>query len=159
MRKTNLMMAGLMGASLLALAPAANADPAGVKVGTLTCNVASGWGHVVASSRRMDCRYHRTNGRTERYTGTMSRYGVDLGYTQGGALVWEVVAPTSDVGRGALEGNYAGAAANATVGLGAGANILVGGFDRSIALQPLSLEGNTGLAVAAGVGVMRLRAA
>lgn len=69
------------------------------------------------------------------------------------------MAPTSNVGRTALEGNYGGLAANATVGIGVGANVLVGGLDRSIALQPLSVEGNSGLALAAGVGVMRLRSA
>ena len=107
----------------------------------------------------MNCTFHPIHRGTEHYRGTLTRYGVDVGYTSRGELVWAVVAPTSNVRRTALEGDYAGASANATVGVGAGANVLVGGFDRSIALQPLSVEGNTGLALAAGVGVIRLRAA
>ena len=58
--------------------------------------------------------------------------------------------------RGALAGAYAGATASATVGVGAGANVLVGGFNRSITLQPVSIEGNTGLNVAAGIGEITL---
>ena len=60
-------------------------------------------------------------------------------------------------GRGALEGDYAGATASATVGVGLGANVLIGGLDKSIALQPLSVSGNTGLNIAAGVGVITLK--
>ena len=157
MRKATILKAGVLTAALMAFAPAAQSSPSGVRVGTLTCHVKSGWGHVVTSSRPMDCDFRPGHRAPEHYRGTLSRYGVDLGYTRGGALIWEVIAPTSDVRAGALEGNYAGASADATVGLGAGANILVGGLDRSIALQPLSVEGNTGIALAAGVGVMNLK--
>ena len=73
------------------------------------------------------------NGHREHYTGTISKFGVDIGYTEGGVLVWGVFAPTSDVRQGALSGDYAGATAQATVGVGLGANVLVGGFDKSIA--------------------------
>ena len=93
----------------------------------------------------------------EHYTGELRRYGVDIGYTSNATLIWGVVAPTSDIGTGALEGDYGGASAQVTAGLGVGANALIGGFDRSIALQPVSVEGNTGLAVAAGAGVITLR--
>ncbi|HWA00658.1 MAG TPA: DUF992 domain-containing protein, partial [Caulobacterales bacterium] len=75
-----------------------------------------------------------------------------------GTLVWAVVAPSSNVGRTALEGSYGGVSADATVGVGGAAHILVGGLDRSITLQPLSVEGNTGVALAAGVGVLHLKA-
>ncbi len=74
-------------------------------------------------------------------------------------LVWGVFAPSSDVRPGALQGDYAGATASATVGVGLGANVLVGGLDKSIALQPLSVEGNRGLNVAAGVGAISLTSA
>jgi di/tricarboxylate transporter len=81
---------------------------------------------------------------------------VDVGYQDGGVLVWGVIAPTSDMRKGALGGNYAGATASATVGIGLGANVLVGGLDKSIALQPVSIEGNKGLNLAAGIGAVDL---
>ena len=74
-------------------------------------------------------------------------------------LVWAVFAPTANIGPGALAGNYVGATASATVGAGVGANLLVGGSNRTITLQPLSIEGNTGLNAAAGIGAMTLRRA
>ncbi len=158
MRKTCLA-AALMATSMFALAPQTQAAQSGVRIGTLTCHVKGAWGHLVASNRRMNCVYEPYRRHAEHYTGTLSRYGVDIGRTNNGTLIWAVVAPTSNIGRTALEGNYGGVSADATLGIGAGANVLVGGFDRSIALQPLSVEGNSGLALAAGVGVMRLRAA
>src|SRR5262249_60345444 len=123
-----------------------------VRVGTLSCNVAPGWGHVVTSNRNMNCMYRPYHRGAERYVGTLSRYGVDLGHTRGGTLIWAVIAPTSNVGRTALEGNYGGVSADATLGVGAGAHVLIGGFDRSITLQPFSVEGNTGVALSAWAG-------
>lgn len=157
MRKQNLLMSAVIGVALLGLMPSAQADNPGVNVGTLQCEVEGGWGHVIASSRDMNCIFRPVDGGAEHYKGQLRRYGVDLGYTSDARLVWGVVAATSDMTRGALEGEYAGASAQATVGVGLGANVLVGGLDRSIALQPLSPEGNTGAAVAAGVGVIVLR--
>jgi len=154
-----MMGAAVLAAGALAFAGTADAAPHGVKVGTLTCNVASGWGFVFGSSKDLHCTF-RPNKRTgEHYTGSISKFGIDIGYTEGGVLVWGVFAPSSDVRAGALEGDYAGATASATVGVGLGANVLVGGFDKSFALQPLSVEGNRGLNVAAGVGAISLKAA
>jgi uncharacterized protein DUF992 len=151
---------GLIGAVALAaftFAAPATAAPHGVKVGTLTCNVASGWGFVFGSSKDLHCTF-RPNAHTgEHYTGSISKFGIDVGYTEGGVLVWGVFAPSSDVRAGALEGDYVGASAQATVGVGLGANVLVGGFDKSFALQPLSVSGNEGLNVAAGIGAISLR--
>jgi hypothetical protein len=143
-------------AALLALAnPAAAAG--GVKIGVLTCQVSSGWGFVFGSSKDLHCNFSPSaRGGGERYVGSVSKFGVDVGYTAGGVLVWDVIAPTSTIKRGALAGAYAGATASATVGVGAGANVLVGGFNRSITLQPISIEGNTGLNVAAGIGEITL---
>ena len=117
MRKNSFLKTCFVTAALLATATASQASPAGVRIGTLTCDVAHGWGHVVTSSRQLNCLYHPRHRAPERYTGTLSKYGVDLGYTRSGSMIWEVIAPTSNVGRGALEGRYAGASANATVGL------------------------------------------
>ena len=84
-----------------------------------------------------------------------TNFGVDIGYTQGGVLLWGVFAPSANLAPGGLSGNYVGATGSATVG--AGANVLVGGSNRTISLQPLSIEGNTGLNVAAGIGAISLR--
>src|ERR1700749_4127291 len=157
-KKIRLMMsAAAIGALALAAAPA-QAGPSGVRVGTLTCNVASGWGFVFGSSKDLRCTF-RGNARHEHYSGTVSKYGVDIGYTDGGVLFWGLFAPTSDIREGALNGDYAAATASATVGVGLGANVLVGGFDKSIALQPVSVEGNKGLNVAAGIGSISLKVA
>jgi hypothetical protein len=144
-------------AAVVALSGATHAAPAGIKVGTLTCDVAAGAGFVFGSSKDLTCSYAPSNARMERYTGSISKWGVDIGYTGKGKLVWAVMAPTSDVRPGAIEGEYAGASAQANVGVGLGANVLVGGFDKSIALQPVSVEGSTGLNVAAGIGQISLK--
>ena len=142
--------------SMLVLGPPAYAQ-GGVRVGTLTCSVAGGWGFVFGSSKAIRCTLARVGGRPEHYAGSINKFGVDIGYTQGGVLVWGVFAPTASLAPGALSGNYVGATGSATVGVGAGANVLVGGSNRTISLQPVSIEGNTGLNVAAGIGAMNLR--
>jgi Protein of unknown function (DUF992) len=142
-----------IGALALA-APAAHAQ-AGVKVGTLTCSVSSGWGFIFGSSKDLNCTFAGPHG-YEYYTGVISKFGVDIGYTRGGVLVWTVLAPTAQLSPGSLAGNYAGGTASATVGVGVGANALVGGSTNTISLQPLSLEGNQGLNVAAGIGAITL---
>ena len=74
-----------------------------------------------------------------------------------GILAWDVFAPSEGPKRGALAGDYAGVDASATIGAGVGANALVGGSGRSFTLQPLSIQTQTGLALAAGVASMTLR--
>jgi hypothetical protein len=158
MSKIRLMIGTAATIAVLACTSAANAAPAGIRVGDLTCNVASGFGFIFGSSKDLHCTF-RGNDRREHYVGSISKFGVDIGYTEGGVLVWGVFAPTSDMRTGALQGTYVGAAAQATVGLGLGANVLVGGLDRSIDLQPLSIEGSKGLNVAAGIGSISLKSA
>ena len=145
-------------ASFAAFAPV-QAAPAGVKVGVLTCKVEPGWGYVIGSTKPLHCSYSPTRGRPERYIGDVQKVGVDIGYTDGATMVWAVIAPSSDVGKDALEGNYAGATAGAAVGVGASVNVLVGGFDKSITLQPISVEGGTGVNLAAGVAAISLKQA
>jgi hypothetical protein len=151
----------VIGSLALAIGVLASESPARAqgtaRVGTLSCNVASGWGFVFGSSRALRCTFASASGRTEYYAGSIRRFGVDIGYTRGGVLIWGVLAPTSDLAPGALAGEFVGATASATVGVGAGANVLVGGSGRTISLQPLSLEGSTGLNVAAGIGAISLR--
>jgi len=97
-------------------------------------------------------------GPREVYVGSISKFGLDLGATAGGEMVWAVYAPTTRR-FGALAGHYGGATAEATVGGGLGANVLIGGSDRTITLQPLSVQGQAGLNVAAGVADFELRPA
>ena len=154
----NTLRAAAAGFALLALgAPSAYAADDGVHVGTLECKVEDGWGHLIASSRDMNCTYRPVDGGPERYTGELRRYGLDIGYTSDARLVWAVVAPSSDVGTGALEGDYGGVSAQVTAGLGVGANALVGGSNNSVVLQPLSVEGQTGLNLAVGVAELSIR--
>jgi hypothetical protein len=145
-------------AGLVAAAPAGAAD-AGVKTGFLTCNVSSGFGFIFGSSRDVNCTFAPSVGKDERYKGKIMKFGADIGYVHAAVMVWGVFAPTADVKPGALAGQYAGATASATVGVGVGANVLVGGFNNSVTLQPVSIEGNTGLNVAAGIGALTLEAA
>ena len=157
MRKNPAVLVAAAALAVTALAPGtpARAD-ATVKAGVLTCQVDSGWGFVFGSSRKLKCTYSGS-GRVERYAGTISKFGVDIGYEQSGVIVWGVFAPTSDLGTGALAGSYGGATGGASVGVGAGANVLIGGSTKSISLQPLSIEGSKGLNVAAGIAAISLK--
>jgi hypothetical protein len=128
-----------------------------VQVGTLTCDVAPGVGMVVVSRKEVTCTFQNAAGELETYDGAISKLGVDLGVTQGFGIAWAVFAPSGNVVRGALSGSYVGGTAQATVGVGVGANALIGGFRRSVSLQPLSLSGQTGLNVAAGVAELQLQ--
>jgi hypothetical protein len=129
---------------------------AAVRAGYLTCHVDAGWGFIFGSSRKLDCAYAMQPGYTEYYFGSVTKFGADIGYLQSGVIIWAVLAPTTNLGQGALAGHYGGATASVAVGVGAGANVLLGGFNSSIALQPVSIEGQNGLNVAAGVASMNL---
>ncbi|HMF26115.1 MAG TPA: DUF992 domain-containing protein [Pseudolabrys sp.] len=129
------------------------------RVGTLTCDISGGIGLIITSHKDVTCMFTPSQtGPREVYVGGINKFGLDLGATAGGEMVWAVYAPTTRR-FGALAGNYAGATAEATVGAGLGANVLVGGSDRTIALQPLSVQGQAGLNVAAGVAELTLRPA
>jgi uncharacterized protein DUF992 len=134
---------------------AAPPNRGGVNVGSLSCNAAGGVGFVFGSSRALNCVFTRTDGIGERYAGTIKRFGVDVGFTRESTIVWMVFAPGS-IATGALAGDYGGASAQGTVGVGAGANVLVGGSSNQITLQPVSIEGSVGLNVAAGVAALSL---
>jgi hypothetical protein len=133
----------ILAAGLLALATVPAHSAAGVNVGTLTCDVDSGVGYLIGSSKDVVCVY-RGNGKTEHYVGSISKLGLDLGVTGNQTVVWAVLAPGS-LGKGALAGNYFGASAEATVAVGVGVNALVGGMKKSVTLQPISVSGQTGL--------------
>jgi len=153
-RRSLIFVAGL--AALLGLTAPALAQQS-VKIGSLRCEVSGGLGFIITSQKEIECRYTSANGRHEHYYGLIRKFGLDLGATTGGVLVWDVFAPTRGLQRGALAGDYGGVDASATVGAGFGANALVGGSNRSIALQPLSVEVQGGLALSAGVESLTLR--
>jgi len=146
-----------LGVAAVAVAAMLSAQPAGaasnsVKAGFLTCDEGSGWGFVFGSTRNLKCTYTDANGTSERYIGHINKFGVDIGYVRGAVVAWAVLAPTVDLTKGALAGTYVGVTGGASVGAGGSANVLIGGSGKSIALQPLSVEGTEGLNVAAGVG-------
>ena len=130
-----------------------------VRAGVMTCDLDSGFGFVVGSSRDLHCTFLSTTGNPEHYAGSISKFGVDIGYVQNAVIVWTVVAPTVALPPGSLAGSYGGATASATVGVGVGANVLIGGSANSISLQPVSIEGTTGLNVAAGIASLTLQCA
>jgi hypothetical protein len=131
------------------------------KIGYLSCHVASGWGFIFGSSRKLQCTYTpaQAGKKIENYKGSISKFGADIGYQQSGIILWTVLSPGVKVTEnpGLLSGHYGGATASATLGVGIGGNLLVGGMDGSISLQPLSIEGTTGLNVAAGVAMLDLK--
>ena len=140
-------------------APSMAQSPDRTKVGTLTCDISAGIGLIIASKKNLTCLFTpAAPGPREVYTGSISKFGVDVGATSGGEMVWTVFAP-SNKKFGALAGQYGGASAEATVGTGLGANVLVGGSNRTVTLQPLSVQGQTGLNLAVGVSGLELRPA
>ncbi|HEX3936366.1 MAG TPA: DUF992 domain-containing protein [Xanthobacteraceae bacterium] len=151
-------VAALAATLTAAAAVPAGAQPGRVQVGTLACSVSAGIGLIVGSQRNVSCNFQPENGPPEAYTGTMTIIGLDVGFTTGSAIVWTVFAGTNRY-VGMLSGTYAGGTAQATVGAGVGANALVGGGNNSVALQPLSVQGQTGLNAAAGIGALTIHLA
>ncbi|MEA2874963.1 MAG: hypothetical protein QOF14_159 [Hyphomicrobiales bacterium] len=142
-------------AAILALAPASAQER--VQAGSLTCDVSAGIGFIIGSQRNVNCTFQPSGpGPVEYYAGSISKLGIDVGVTVGGVMVWLVIAPTNRP-MGALQGTYAGASAEASVLAGAGANALIGGSNRTVALQPLSIQGHAGMNIAAGVAGLELR--
>jgi hypothetical protein len=128
-----------------------------IAAGSLTCDVSAGIGVIIGSRRSVNCTFAPSlPGPVEYYTGTITKLGVDIGVTSGSVMVWLVYAPTTRP-LGALAGTYGGATAEATFAVGLGANVLIGGSNRTVALQPISVSGQTGLNVAAGVAELDLR--
>ena len=159
MLRTAIAAAFMAAAAITALgASSAQAQAPRIEVGTLRCSLSAGIGLVVGSQRNVSCIFSSDFAPDEAYEGRMTRIGLDLGVTTGGRIVWEVFATTNRYA-GMLSGRYIGATAEASIAFGLGANVLVGGSRRSVALQPLSVQGQTGFNIAAGVGELRLRLA
>ncbi|WP_350335999.1 DUF992 domain-containing protein [Coralliovum pocilloporae] len=129
-----------------------------VKVGVLVCESEGGFGYLIGSSKDLACTFDAQNAALDgaEYSGRIVKVGADVGYTAGGVLAWAVLAPAYDVPASGLDGTYLGVSAEASAGIGAGANVLMGSFERSINLVPVSVSGTVGLNVAGGLGAITL---
>ena len=129
-----------------------------VNTGTLACTLAPSVGLIIGSRQRMQCRFNpNRGGKIDHYSGRVTRVGLDLGFTKGGRMVWTVLAHTYGLRRGALAGTFVGASGDIAFGPGFGANVLVGGSNRSIMLQPISVSGQVGINLALGIAGLQLR--
>ena len=154
-----LVLAGTAITLLVASAAAAGAQQPiqRVQVGILECRGAASIGFVVGSVTNLGCVLRVDGAPEDRYIATIRKVGLDLGITQELALAWGVYAPVARLGPGDLAGDYAGAQGSATLGVGVGGNVLIGGSNNTIALQPLSVQGQVGVNIAAGLASLELR--
>ncbi len=155
----NTRIVSLLNAALAlgALGASPAAAQSGSQVGTLSCDVSGGIGMILSQKQTMTCLFTPANGGPpEPYLGHIDTFGFALGEVNQGQLIWGVIASTSGFPRGALSGTYSGVGAQATAGAGVGANVLVGGTGNAFSLQPVSVQGQTGLNVAAGVTTITL---
>lgn len=146
-------------ATLVALAGSASAQtPTWTQTGMLSCKLNPSIGFIIAGHQSMECRFVPSmSGPPQFYEGALNTVGIDIGIIGGGALAWGVLAPTAGVPAGALAGTYVGASGDVALGLGVGANVLIGGSNRSFALQPVSVEGSVALDVTLGLSALQLR--
>jgi hypothetical protein len=150
------ILGAVTGSILAAGALLAQISAEDVKGGTLTCDISGGIGFIIGSRKALNCSFVPSlPGPPEFYSGVINKLGVDLGGTRGGVMVWAVFAPTTRAA-GFLAGTYAGASAEVTVGGGIGANMLVGGSFRTVALQPFTVQEQTGINLAAGIAEIEL---
>jgi Protein of unknown function (DUF992) len=140
-------------------AGSAQAQSHQIQVGTLTCSLSASVGLIVGSQRNVSCIFHGSPSEPdEAYTGQITRVGLDVGFTAGGVIVWTVFADSNRYA-GMLAGTYGGPTAEVSVAAGLGANVLVGGSRHTVALQPVSLQGQVGLDIGAGISALELHPA
>ncbi len=119
-----LLAAAFVLAGLLPLPAAAQGTQPWTQVRSLMCNPTVGF----AGHQPMQCTYTPSLAAAppQDYDGAINTVGLDIGINGGSILEWGVFAPTTGVASGALTGEYVGASGEG-LGIGAGANILVGG--------------------------------
>lgn len=149
------ILLALFAGSTLAPTPAW-AQGSSMRQGVLTCRTSASIGLIVGSRQRLACQFKSNSGRTQNYVGTIGRLGLDVGITAGGIMTWAVLASSANIPSEALAGEFVGASGDISLGIGVGANLLVGGTRKSFSLQPLSVEGQVGANLALGVARMRL---
>lgn len=144
----------------LSIVPALGQSPQSwAQAGMLSCNLNPSIGFVIFGHQSMECKFQPVSGAVQAYDGAMNTVGVDLGISGGGRFAWAVFGPASGIPSGALAGEYVGASGDIGLGVGVGANVLVGGSNRSVALQPVSLEGSMAINAVAGLSQLKLRPA
>ena len=141
---------------LLLIGNPAHAQGSTTRQGMLTCRTSASLGLIVGSTQRLACQFKGNTGWTQDYVGRINRIGLDIGFTAGGVMAWGVIGSTGAVRPGVLTGRFVGASGEISVGVGVGANVLVGGTAQGISLQPLSVEGQVGLNLALGVAGLTL---
>jgi hypothetical protein len=147
-------------ALIVMLAAPADAQAPGhwTQTGMLRCVVNPSIGFIIAGHQSMECKF-TPNGPNppQAYQGALNMVGLNIGISAGGVFGWAVFAPTVGIPAGALAGEYVGASGDIGLGLGVGTNVLIGGSGRTVALQPVSLEGSVSIDVALGVSALKLR--
>ncbi|MEN0041017.1 MAG: DUF992 domain-containing protein [Pseudomonadota bacterium] len=154
-------LAAIAGFALATLATSLSAQtpPPPTRLGVLTCDVEGGIGLLIGSSKEATCAFELDDGGVEEYSGTLGKLGLDVGVSRESVIQWLVFTPQGqETGEFALEGEYVGVSAGGAVGLGLGANALIGGSTKAIGLQPFSVEGKSGLNVSAGLARLTLQA-
>lgn len=142
----------------ISLPAAAQTPQPWTQVGSLMCKVNANIGFIIVGHQPMECTFSPAGGNPPQfYDGAINTVGIDVGVTEGSVLGWGVFAPTSGIAPGALAGEYVGASGDIGVGVGGGANVLIGGSARTFALQPLSLQGSIALNVVLGLSALKLR--
>jgi hypothetical protein len=157
--RRSLVLAGVAAVALVAFFTGSHAQQqmSRLQVGILECRGGASVGFIVGSVTNLGCVLRADGVPEDRYIATIRKVGLDIGLTEESALAWGVYAPVARLGPGDLSGNYAGVQGSASIGVGAGGNVLVGGSANSIALQPLSVQGQVGLNIAAGLESLELR--
>jgi hypothetical protein len=132
--------------------------PTWTQAGMLSCKLNPSVGFVIFGHQSMECRFVPSGPLPPQiYEGALNTVGIDIGVVGTGGLAWAVLAPTAGIPAGALAGTYVGASGDVALGVGVGANVLVGGSNRSFALQPLSVEGSVALNVTLGLSALQLQ--
>jgi hypothetical protein len=152
MKKTALVLGG----AIFLAATSMSSAQVSAEVGVLSCDVSAGIGLIIEQKQKVSCTLSNGSGQPQQYQGSIDQYGLELGEVSGGHMTWTVLAATSTVDAGALAGTYAGAEADASLGLGAGIQVLVGGTGKAFTLQPLAVDTEKGTALSAGVETLTL---
>jgi len=159
-KRLSVVLATFAAIGIIAVAQALAQTPR-VYIGALSCNVSGGGGFIFGSTKEMSCVFLTTSGTSERYTGSINRYGIDVGYTGAVHTVYHVFSLGSDRGAGVLAGDFVGTQESVAVGgsggVGGGGKILLGGRNKEIVLQSAGIAQTTGWNFADGVAEISLR--
>ncbi len=156
-KTSSILAAAVAVIATASIAPKPAAAAPKITLGTLKCKGHGGVGLILGSKEQMRCVFTTAvSARRHPYMATITKIGLDIGFTGESTLVWTVLGSTVDIAEGALEGGYGGVTAGLAIGIGANANALIGGSGKSIVLQPISVEGQTGLNLSAGVAGLTL---